>query len=359
MFKYIFLFILSFFCAQQSYASDKAIFLQQTGDAKHQTLDFICAGSVIASVELSQEDLVGITDYKCALNERKSKLEMSYKANNILYKQDLAFDFNSTKAILTLTANKSNPLRVTVSNAKGLYVTMLGKSASYSKTPLGVQIFSVGKLQLVFNLDKRIESDSVSYAQAEWVQQKSQLDKLHHLQDNYYLRLPKSKHADLLKFNKARYYRLNKKMSAGLWAGIVMADSTAITPDMLTADSLFAARLVDFSQGLIDILPALPAAWTARGRMVGAEGPGGFVVDLVWDEGEIKTLVLRSGLGGNCRLRVPHDIDACSCLGMQEAKGENPNPAFNVASLPLSVSSSKKTSDFLTYAGQVVVISGK
>ncbi len=52
---------------------------------------------------------------------------------------------------------------------------------------------------------------------------------------------------------------------------------------------------------LIELLPALPAAWS-HGSVTGLCARGGFVVDMTWDKGALTRAVVHSRLGGPCRL---------------------------------------------------------
>jgi alpha-L-fucosidase 2 len=97
----------------------------------------------------------------------------------------------------------------------------------------------------------------------------------------------------------------------------------------------------------IDVLPALPDAWK-EGRVKGLRAIGGFdIADLEWKEGRLTRLVIRSRLGGNCRLRFPavlsvkaKDADG-KTVWLSPAKGVNPNPFYQVEQTPAPLVSSQ------------------
>ena len=59
---------------------------------------------------------------------------------------------------------------------------------------------------------------------------------------------------------------------------------------------------------LIDLLPALPAAWKS-GSVTGLRARGGFVVDLAWRDGKLAKAVLHSPKGGTARVRAMGKIE--------------------------------------------------
>ena len=77
------------------------------------------------------------------------------------------------------------------------------------------------------------------------------------------------------------------------------------------------------------LLPALPDQWRS-GQVRGLRARGGFeVVSLDWQEGKVSKVVIRSTLGGNCRIRVPNALSASGGVVLKPARGTNPNPFFN------------------------------
>ncbi len=101
--------------------------------------------------------------------------------------------------------------------------------------------------------------------------------------------------------------------------------------------------LVQCHDGCIHILPALPDAWRT-GRVSGLRARGGFeILNLAWENGALSELVIKSHLGGNCRLRVycPVQVKENVVLRPIRKEKENPNPFYQVPKIKKPLISKK------------------
>lgn len=76
--------------------------------------------------------------------------------------------------------------------------------------------------------------------------------------------------------------------------------------------------------GFIHLLPALPDE-LSRGEVKGLVARGGFVIDMEWKNGLLKTVDIHSRLGGNCRIKVNGELTSRNAR-LQPAERENSNP---------------------------------
>lgn len=85
--------------------------------------------------------------------------------------------------------------------------------------------------------------------------------------------------------------------------------------------------LLQSQDGAIDILPALPDDWK-KGSISGLRTYGGFDVSITWKNNQVQKILIKSHLGGNCRIRVPNEVTIAGGKTLKEASGENSNPFF-------------------------------
>ena len=86
--------------------------------------------------------------------------------------------------------------------------------------------------------------------------------------------------------------------------------------------------LLQSNDGAIFILPALPDVWK-DGSIKGLRARGGFTLESIeWKKGEITKVVIKSNLGGTCRIRSYSKLKAVGNSILKLAKGENKNPFY-------------------------------
>jgi alpha-L-fucosidase 2 len=127
--------------------------------------------------------------------------------------------------------------------------------------------------------------------------------------------------------------------------------------------------LLQSHDGAIHLLPALPDVWK-DGSVQGLRARGGFEIEeMEWKDGKISKLVIKSKLGGNCRIRSYTALKADGKTNLDFAKGENTNPFYQVPEIRKPLISGKaklnnleiKNSflyDFSTIPGETYFLAG-
>jgi len=101
--------------------------------------------------------------------------------------------------------------------------------------------------------------------------------------------------------------------------------------------------LLQSNDGTIFVLPALPDAWK-NGSIRGIRARGGFEIEnMEWKNGEISKLVIKSNLGGNCRIRSYTKLKAENKANLKTAKGKNRNPFYQTPEVKEPIISNKAT----------------
>ncbi len=116
-----------------------------------------------------------------------------------------------------------------------------------------------------------------------------------------------------------------------------------------------AEMLLQSHDGAIHLLPALPDAWAASGVVTGLRAYGGFEVSFDWQDGQVRSVEIRSTLGGNFRLRTPNALVVSDGTPLAAASGENPNPLFRPFPVQAPLISSSATLDEVVLTPTVLV----
>ncbi len=90
-----------------------------------------------------------------------------------------------------------------------------------------------------------------------------------------------------------------------------------------------AEMLLQSHDGAIHVLPALPDQWPT-GVMHGLKARGGFIVDMDWEKGQLKQLVITATIGGNCRIRSYAPLAIKGAVAISELQKGNANPFYAV-----------------------------
>jgi alpha-L-fucosidase 2 len=102
-----------------------------------------------------------------------------------------------------------------------------------------------------------------------------------------------------------------------------------------------AEMLMQSHDGAIHILPAIPDIWS-KGKISGLRARGGFQTDVEWENGKVKSLKVKSLLGGNLRIRSASPLSLVGTGGeLKKAEGENPNPFFKTPEIPAPIISNQ------------------
>lgn len=91
--------------------------------------------------------------------------------------------------------------------------------------------------------------------------------------------------------------------------------------------------LLQSQDGEIELLPALPDAWP-EGSIKGIKARGNFEIAIDWKKGKLSKALIKSKMGGNCRLRTPVPVRIVE-VSNNTAAGTNSNALNTAPAIPV------------------------
>jgi alpha-L-fucosidase 2 len=150
---------------------------------------------------------------------------------------------------------------------------------------------------------------------------------------NWWARMQDGNHAYKLIENQLTPLGVNPG-GGGTYANLFDAHPPFQIDGNFGCTSGIAEMLLQSADAAIQLLPALPDAWSNEGMVKGLKAIGGFeIVEMQWKKGKVTKLIIKSNLGGNLRLRTPNEIKATNAF-IKQASGDNTNTFYQVTETP-------------------------
>lgn len=166
-------------------------------------------------------------------------------------------------------------------------------------------------------------------------------------------------------FNPVGFRELKSQGRGGLYPNMFDAHPPFQIDGNFGYTAGVAEMLLQSHNGAIHLLPALPNKW-ANGSVSGLRARGGYLVDMEWENGKLKTSKVKSQLGGICRIRSFQKLrikDAVSASGPSPDFSWSPvNPGKPIIAEGVTVQKIPLQPwfeyDVITKPGEVITIEG-